>query len=110
MHSWFKYFDQNLKGLDGTEDKLYLYGAFQTMANQGVLLPPFNLGPHDKDQKTIKGVTQLKEYSRIFGDQDRFKRRVAEYVEAKKAKERPKSAPGRREVKTTVTNKKVIDE
>lgn len=107
MHSWFKYFDQNLKGVQGADVKLTLYSAFKTMADKGVLMPPFNLPPHDKTQK---GLPQLSEFSRKY-DEGYFKKRVEDFIEAKKEKERPKTVPaGKREVKTTVTNKKVVDE
>lgn len=109
MHTWFKYFDQNLKGLEGADIKLNLYSAFKTMADKGVLMPPFHLAPHDKDQKVIKGPTQLSQFSQGYTP-GHFKARVEEFIENRKAKERPKSAPARREVKTIVTNKKVIDE
>lgn len=108
MHSWFKYFDQNLKGFDGAESKLDLYSAFKIMADKGVLIPPFNNPPEPK-----KGLSQISGFTGSL-DAPRFKQRVDDYIDEMKAKsskkERSKSASSRRKVKTIVTNKKVIEE
>lgn len=104
MHTWFKYFDQQLKGTDTLPAKYDLYSAFKIMSDLGVLMPPFNVGPHDAGQKIIKGASQLSEFSRRFQADD-FKSTLEAYVKREKEKKEPK-----KHVKTTVTNKKVVEE
>lgn len=104
MHQWFKYFEQHAKGSEGVQVKHDLYNAFKIMSQLGSLMPPFNIGPHDPAQKVIKGSSQLSEFSRRFKPDD-FQRTMKEYVKRQETKKDPK-----KQVKTIVTNKKVVEE
>lgn len=104
MHQWFKYFEQQLKGTESLQVKHDLINAFKIMSGIGKIMPPFNVGPHDHDQKLIKGPKQLSEFSRRF-HQKEFEQTMQEYVKRQKTVNTHK-----KQVKTVVTNKKTVEE